>query len=374
MPRLLDDLTLQKLHIAAISTGLAGSRAALLGSIHSTFVAGLPDAPNPAAQLLLDLSTMNDVGVLADGSVPLRSWLSAAKQLAGPRRESSVFAGALQLIDGSPAATPQHGDDSGADPYGTSRPHSNGDSTDIACLTALGLEHAAVMGFLVSAKEVVLPTGTIVEVGELRQSSRKTRVAVVQGGQGNSAAAAAGQEIIAHFRPKIVLMVGVAGGIKDVRVGDVVAATKVYGYESGKAMDEFLPRPDLGLSSYRLVQRAMHEALRTGWLKRLGFDPSTDGAPTALVGPIAAGSAVVASTRAPIYQFLRKQYGDALAVEMEGRGFLEAAYRHKADALVVRGISDLIDGKSAADAGGSQPVAARNAAAFALEVAEKTLG
>ena len=69
------------------------------------------------------------------------------------------------------------------------------------------------------------------------------------------------------------------------------------------------------------------------------------------------------------YQLLKSTYGDALAVEMEGFGTLTAVHASRSlESLVVRGISDLVEGKAQADAGGSQEIAAANAAAFAFEV------
>jgi hypothetical protein len=66
------------------------------------------------------------------------------------------------------------------------------------------------------------------------------------------------------------------------------------------------------------------------------------------------------------------QLFDALALEMEGYGFLKAAHAHSGlEALVVRGISDLLEGKADADKGGSQERASRHAAAFAFQVLAK---
>jgi adenosylhomocysteine nucleosidase len=90
--------------------------------------------------------------------------------------------------------------------------------------------------------------------------------------------------------------------------------------------------------------------------------------PRAFVGPIAAGAKVIKSSCGAVAALLRENYGDALAVEMEGEGFMRAAYANKVDSMVVRGVSDLLDGKGEADSSGSQEVASDHAAAFAFEL------
>lgn len=147
----------------------------------------------------------------------------------------------------------------------------------------------------------------------------------------------------------------------------MVASSKVYGYESGKAQHTFEPRPSVGESGYRIESQAQAVARGKKWVQRISDTHSTR-EPAAFVAPIAAGEKVVADIRADVYRLLREDYGDALAVEMEGRGFLVAARAHSVEALVVRGISDLINGKGEADASGSQEIASRHAAAFGFEV------
>ena len=148
----------------------------------------------------------------------------------------------------------------------------------------------------------------------------------------------------------------------------MIAATKVYAYEVGKAAPDFEPRPEVWRASYALEQRARAEIQNSNWLARLA-EPYPASAPRAFVGALAAGEKIISSKQSSNYQLLRTHYGDALAVEMEGHGFLQAVRaNHSVQALVIRGISDLIDKKADADASGSQPLAAQHAAAFAFEV------
>ena len=236
-------------------------------------------------------------------------------------------------------------------------------------LTALSVECSAVCAHLSDIQEEIHQRGTIYRLGKFDSSKDLWDVAVVEIGAGNPGAAMEAERALAHFNPDVILFVGVAGGIKDVALGDVVAATKVYGYESGKAEQTFKPRPEIGLSAYNLEQRARAEAESGDWLKRLSV---TEPIPRVFVAPIAAGEKVISSTKSEVFQFLRSNYGDAVAVEMEGFGFLEAARANQqVSAMVIRGISDLIDNKAKVDKAGYQEIAARHASAFAFEILAK---
>lgn len=238
-------------------------------------------------------------------------------------------------------------------------------------ITALPVEYKAVRAYLTDIQEETHPQGTVYEKGVFSTNGKVWEVSIVEIGAGNNAASFEVERAISRFEPSVVLFVGVAGGVKDVKIGDVVAATKVYGYESGKAGQTFKARPSVGNSAYDLVQRARAEAKSQDWLKRI-IKTAGDWAPRALVGPMAAGEKVITSTDTELFQFLQSTYNDILAVDMEGRGFLEAAHaNHAVMALVVRGISDLIDNKSDVDDALRQEVAARHASAFAFEILAK---
>ncbi|MBM0743958.1 hypothetical protein JOY44_20425 [Phormidium sp. CLA17] len=242
-------------------------------------------------------------------------------------------------------------------------------------LTALPVEYLAVRTHLTEIREEMHPQGTIYERGKFIANGQEWEVGIAEVGAGNAGAAVEAERAIAYFKPDILFFVGIAGGIKDVAIGDVVAATEVYGYESGKVGEQFFTRPALGQSAYALVQRAKAEARNEEWLQRL-FNSSTS-QPRVFVAPIAAGEKVVASKESDVLNFIRGSYNDAIAVEMEGFGFLSAAFAYpNIKAIVIRGISDLIQDKNAADPihGNEkerQERASHNVSAFAFEMLAK---
>lgn len=240
-------------------------------------------------------------------------------------------------------------------------------------VTALPIERDAVLAHLHSVREEQHPRGSLYRRGLFDDRSPPWEVLVAEVGAGNESAAAEVERAIGHYTPGVVVFVGVAGAIKDLAHGDVIASTKVYHYESGKDRDDrFEPRPEVELPGYPLRERARFEAGETRWRERIKAVGGTHGAtrpPEAVVGPIASGPKVIASTRSALYKFIRQHYGDAQAVEMEGHGFLLGVrMNHPALGLVVRGMSDRLGDKTPSQDQAWQPVAAGNAAAFAFEI------
>ncbi len=240
----------------------------------------------------------------------------------------------------------------------------------VVFITALPLEYQAVAAYLTECKEEAHPEGTLYEVGNYPGKNTCWRVAVVEIGQGNPNAAQATERAISHFNPSYAFFVGVAGGIKEVNLGDVVVAESVKGYHRSKATDkEVLPRGHGYSSDYRLVERAKAMVRKPDWLSKIKSEPREA---RAWVATIVAGEQVVASIRAEVYKFIKANYSEAVAVEMEGLGFLTTIKATPSvQGIVIRGISDLLTNKTATHDKKWQPIAARNAAAFAFAMLDE---
>ncbi|WP_433390183.1 hypothetical protein [Micromonospora sp. KLBMP9576] len=237
---------------------------------------------------------------------------------------------------------------------------------DVVFLVALGLEHDAVRTHLTGARPHVDSAGTHYVLGGLPALDSHPPGAIAALaliGEGNLAAATLTGRAIQEFRPRALLLVGVAGGLTDEpALGDVVVATRIYAYQGGRAeTGRFRPRPRGWPTAHGLEQLARAVARDGGWT---GSRP----VPRVHFKPIVSGDVVLDSRDAPVARLIARHYSDAAAIDMESAGVAEAAHRSDFHQVItIRGISDAADGgKRRADTAGWQRRAAALAADFAV--------
>lgn len=231
-------------------------------------------------------------------------------------------------------------------------------------VTALPLEREAVLSHL----SAVRYDGEIqADVGTWPKESPLATIHVIVTGAGNINATAALGRITQKRNFAAAYFVGVCGGIKDFAIGDVIFGTKVYHYEGGKEDEKgYRPRPKAEETDYELVQLAIRVA--SNWRSTTGSKAGS--------AVIASGESVLASREDDAHNFkvIRNAYNDAQAVDMEAYGFMLTARRARiTNALVIRGVSDLVKDKEQADQKGNQPLAAQNAASFAFALLAASL-
>lgn len=234
--------------------------------------------------------------------------------------------------------------------------------------TALSLEQEAIVNKLSDKSIYEHPDSkTQYKIGYYSSNGKRLKIVVGRTNQTNVNAALETERIIQHFKPTHIFFVGVAGGIKDVKIGDIVIGADVVGFERGKEKDEFLPRPKFAFSSYELEMKAVDYSNSSSWKEKSRVfqnEKFNDGV-SVYSGTIASGEKVLASTNSDLYNLIKTNFSHALAIEMEGLGFLEACRPYPLiKTLLIRGISDLLNQKDNADNEGSQPYASRNATEF----------
>lgn len=239
----------------------------------------------------------------------------------------------------------------------------------VAVLTPLSLEREAVLAHLADVREEVLH-GELYYRGTFTGAQHSYEVTVKETGSGNTAAGLAAEKIIAAAQPQLLFLTGIAGGVKDVEVGDIVIGTQAHGYESGKETSEgFRARPKSYWCNKSLLNLAKIVHSQNVWHRRR--KPPGKNA-RVFFGPIASGEKVITATDALAFQQLKLHYNDTLALEMEAHGVGCALHGHAhVHWLNVRGISDLCTGKNAAEDLLRQPYAAAQGAAFLFEMLYK---
>lgn len=243
-------------------------------------------------------------------------------------------------------------------------------SADFLIVTALPKERDAVLQLLENPQQIQVEGSPTYYVSSLLPYSKDGAylVALTMLNQmGNVEAAQHTTRAINDLKPDVVLMVGIAGGIKEaVILGDVIIATQVIYYEQVKQGPD---GSDERLQSYQvdahLLDRAQNYLGRT-WLELISeARPNNDEHQTPKVkfGPIAAGEKII--TDPALVQRLRRSHSKLVGVEMESFGVVTATAndRDRPRFLAIRGVCDYADPNKGDD---WQAYAASAAAAFTL--------
>lgn len=243
---------------------------------------------------------------------------------------------------------------------------------DIAVLTARSNELVAVLDALdiPHEKEERTENGTVYFRGSLhsRRAGRNYHLVVTCiGGAGNYDASAATEGLISSHRPQVVILAGMAAGIREkVLIGEVVFSDRIVAYEPGAVVasdrgqpSHFERRPEIERLPHAMNQDVITyrpDASRLeARFRQLGKDfPSLpDEMGKALRDFIA--SAIVVSIRTiasgekllrdpeMLQTIRREQHGKVEVGEMEAAGFVAACRRANVPWLVIRGISDFGD-------------------------------
>jgi nucleoside phosphorylase len=174
--------------------------------------------------------------------------------------------------------------------------------------------------------------------------------------RGNVPAEQAVKELVEAFRPEVLIVCGIGGGVEgkdDIATGDVVVADYLHYGEFRKLSehgdhDRYLAydQPSAMLRSKQALP-----VVRIGdWTSRIDVArPDGVGQPKVVIGPVLAGEKVMGDPDHLEQQRALSRYTDAIAVDMESYGAARALHCARTDVdydpllMVIRGISDIVE-------------------------------
>lgn len=201
-------------------------------------------------------------------------------------------------------------------------------------------------------------------------------VTAKQNEMGMTAGATLSMKLISHFRPKYLIMVGIAAGVvqshlEDQIYGDVVVADVIWNYSAGKFVSPekadikfgeigFIPRPTVIEMKPEIVP----------YIKK-AVDAKENQCHI-FVGPMASGSAVVANSEV-LNKQIRTQFSHTAGLDMEAYAIVYAAENATAPRpipLIIKSVCDYADNRKSDQ---YQKFAAYTSCEFAKLLYEKYL-
>lgn len=214
------------------------------------------------------------------------------------------------------------------------------------------------------------------ETSFMRDGREHKIVYARQNEMGMTAGAALSMKVIQHFRPRYLIMVGIAAGValEDMEkqiYGDVIVADVIWNYSAGKFVN--CENADIKFGTVGFIPRPtvikMNEELRPYIKATIASEENQN---HVYIGPMASGSAVVANHEI-LNKQIRTQFKHTAGLDMEAYGIVYAAAnatKPAPDALVIKSVCDYADSRKSDK---YQKFAAYTACEFAKLLYEKYL-
>lgn len=236
--------------------------------------------------------------------------------------------------------------------------HSAGDQTlatekcpqiDYVIITALEEKEMEKMLLFIDRDQTYEHKKHLIEYGRLKSNPAKHVAYASQLSTGMIDAAVLSTELIYLFNPKFLIMAGVLGGKpKEVSIGDIIVATKVFTIDKGKLTEDGFQKE----SEQTPTDNAFVTKIKRKKKEVIKFiadsDPTRDKSPDIHFGPIACVRHVVdvdGYFNAEIESVDRKSIG----LEMESYGVsraCELARDGKTTSLIIKSVMDNTSGKT----------------------------
>ena len=249
--------------------------------------------------------------------------------------------------------------------------------TDVALLSVTTTEFRAVMHFHDWKAKTFAEDDQIYDVAEFERDGKTcTIVHAKMSEMGMTAAAATAMKVIFLFRPRYLIMVGIAAGVvkeelEDQRYGDVILPDVIWNYSAGKFVSPEMA--EIRYGDVGFLPRSTSESIPEEILPYLRQAVASEDNPChAYIGPMACGSTVVAS-RELLEKQIYTQYRHTAGLDMESYAVVYAA-NHSNDPkpipIIVKSVCDFADSKKSDD---YQRFAAYSSCEFARFLYEKIL-
>ncbi len=253
----------------------------------------------------------------------------------------------------------------------------NSYNTDVALLTVTTTEYRAVMHFHDWKAKTFVNDEQIYDVTTFENNGKERSLIHAKIGEmGMTAAAATAMKVIYTFRPRYLIMTGIAAGVAQEDIeeqiyGDVIVPDIVWNYSAGKFVSP--DKANIVYGNIGFLPRSSSESIPEEIMPLIKKAAESDENPChVFIGPMACGSTVVAS-RELLEKQVYSQYRHTAGLDMESYAVVYAA-NHSSDPkpipLIVKSVCDFADSNKSDD---YQRFAAYSSCEFAKHLYEKVL-